>query len=251
MIRTVENMLDHLTSLVSSPWLYLIVLAAVAIDGFVPIVPSETMVIGLGALSATGRPNLAALALAAAAGGLAGDRISYLLGRKAGRRAARGKPAAALAKAERALLKYGGAAILLGRFLPYGRTATTMTAGSVSLPRHRFRLFSALASAAWAAYAIGLGRLGGATFAHSPLLGAAFGIAIGMSLAALFALADKRRRPVRPIAIDREPVGPPAREPVGPPVRELLDLPVRELVSPPVCELVDPSARELVAFGHR
>jgi len=207
MIRTVEGMFDLLTPLISSPWLYLIVLAAVAVDGFLPIVPSETLVIGLGALSATGRPNLAALAVAVAAGGMAGDQVLYLLGRKAGRRAARGKLAPARAKAERALLKYGGAAILFGRFLPYGRTATTMTSGSVSLPRDRFRLFSALASAAWAAYAIGLGRLGGATFAHSPLIGAAFGIAIGMTLASLFALVDKRRRPARPIAIDPVPAG--------------------------------------------
>lgn len=28
-----------------------------AVDGFVPIVPSEAVVIGLGALSTTGRPN--------------------------------------------------------------------------------------------------------------------------------------------------------------------------------------------------
>src|SRR4051812_40370715 len=208
-------MLNHLMPLLASPWLYVIVFAAVTLDGFLPIVPSETLVIGLGALSATGRPNLAALAVAAAAGGMAGDRVSYLLGRKAGRRAARGKLAPARAKAERALLKYGGAAILLGRFLPYGRTATTMTSGSVSLPRDRFRLFSALASAAWAAYAIGLGRLGGATFAHSPLLGAAFGVAIGMSLAALFALVEKRRRPIRPIAIDLASLGPGLSAPSG------------------------------------
>jgi len=228
MIRTVEGMLDQLMPLISSPWLYLIVLAAVAVDAFLPIVPSETLVIGLGALSATGRPNLALLAVAVAAGGMAGDRIAYLLGRKAGRRVARGKLAPARAKAERALLRYGGAAILFGRFLPYGRTATTMTSGSVSLPRDRFRLFSALASAAWAAYAIGLGRLGGATFAHSPLIGAGFGIAIGTTLASLFALVDKRRRPARPTAIDPVPAGPDTQMTITDPAPAV---PVRELVT--------------------
>jgi membrane protein DedA with SNARE-associated domain len=178
-------MLDQLMPLVSSPWLYLIVFVAVALDGFIPVVPSETMVIGLGALSATGRPNLVALATAVVAGGMAGDRVSYWLGRKAGARVRKGKLGAAKRKAELALLRFGGAAILAGRFLPYGRTATAMTAGSVQLPRGRFRLFSGLASAAWAAYAIGLGRLGGATFAHSPLLGVAFGLALGLLFAAL------------------------------------------------------------------
>jgi membrane protein DedA with SNARE-associated domain len=200
-------MLDHLMPLVSSPWLYVIVFAAVAIDGFLPVVPSEVLVIGLGGLSATGSPNLAALVTAVVAGGMAGDRVSYELGRQARRRFRGGRLAAAREKAERALLRYGGAAILVGRFLPYGRTATAMTSGSVSLPPARFRLFSALASAAWAAYAIGLGRLGGATFADSPLLGAASGMALGVLLAGACTLVEKRRPAAEP-----SPPEAPARE---------------------------------------
>jgi len=188
-------MLDHLTPLLCSPWLYLIVFVAVTVDGFFPVMPSETLVIGLGALSATGSPHVVALAAAAAAGGVAGDRISYLLGRRAARRLAGGKLALARRKAERALLRYGAAAILAGRFLPYGRTATALTAGSVGLPPGRFRLVSAAASAAWAAYAIGLGRLGGTSFTGAPLLGAACGVLAGTILAAAHTIVD-RRRPV-------------------------------------------------------
>jgi membrane-associated protein len=218
-------MLDHLMPLISSPWLYVIVLVAVAIDGFIPIMPSETVVIGLGALAAGGRPNLAALAVAVIAGGMAGDRVSYWLGRKAGRRLRDGKLAVAKEKAERALLRYGGVAILAGRFLPYGRTATTTTAGSVALPMGRFGLFSGLASAAWAAYAIGLGWLGGATFADSPLLGTAFGLVLGSILAIVHTVAEKRRAAVagpipapapapaaRPVPTERVPA--PATRPV-------------------------------------
>jgi membrane-associated protein len=186
-------MLDHLMPLLASPWLYAVVFVIVAIDGFFPVVPSETVVIGLGALSATGTPNVVALAAAAAAGGMAGDRFTYLLGSRAGRRVTHGKLAVAKRHAERALLRYGGAAILAGRFLPYGRTATAMTAGSVALPLGRFRLFTGLASLGWAAYALGLGRLGGATFAHQPLLGAAFGVLLGMALAALVTMVEKRK----------------------------------------------------------
>ena len=207
-------MLDHLLPLISSPWLYVIVFVAVAIDGFFPATPSEAVVIGLGALSSSGSPNVVALAAAVVAGGIAGDRVSYLLGRKAGRRVTRGKLAVAKAKAERALLRYGGAAILVGRFLPYGRTATAMTAGSVSLPRGRFRLFSALASAAWAAYTIGLGLVGGVAFANSPLLGAAFGMVLGMIVGGVYAIVEKRR------SAARKPV--PAPAPVEAPERELI-----------------------------
>lgn len=186
-------MLDVVMALLCSPWLYVIVAVAVAIDGFLPVMPSEAAVISLGALSATGAPDLLPLIAAAVAGGVAGDQISYLLGRRAGARAATGKLAVARDKAEQALQRYGGGALLLGRFLPYGRTATTMVSGSVSLPRARFGLFSLLASLCWALWTIALGRLGGETFAGSPLLGAAFGLMIGMSLAGLCALAEKRR----------------------------------------------------------
>jgi membrane-associated protein len=43
------RMLDHLLPLLCSPWLYVVVFMAVAADGFLPIVPSESLVIGLGA----------------------------------------------------------------------------------------------------------------------------------------------------------------------------------------------------------
>ena len=199
-------MLDHLMPLVSSPWLYVLVFAAVAVDGFLPVVPSEALVIGAGALSATGSPHLVALAAAAVAGGMAGDRVAYLLGRRASRRITHGKLAVAKERAERALLRHGGAAILVGRFLPCGRTATAMTAGSLSLARGRFRLYSGLASAAWAAFSIGLGRLGSATFAETPLLGAVFGVALGLLVGGLHALVERRRRPAAPVP--EEPVEP-------------------------------------------
>ncbi len=186
------TVLHHLMPLICSPWLYVVVFVAVAIDGFFPVMPSETLVIGLFALSATGSPNVAALLGTVPAGGIAGDQISYRLGRRAGR-LTRGRMAEVRQKGERALQRYGGTAILVGRFIPYGRTATTVTAGSAALPAGRFRLFSAVAGVAWSIYAFGLGRAGGATFAHHPLLGAAFGMTLGLLLAAGCALIEKRR----------------------------------------------------------
>ena len=209
-------MLDHLMPLISSPWLYVIIFLMVAFDGFVPVVMSEAVIIGLGALSAVGSPNLAVLAGAAIAGGMAGDRLSYYVGRKASARIRNGRLAEAKVKAEEALLRQGGAAIVIGRFIPYGRTATTLTAGSVSLPLGPFYLASALSSLLWAAYSIGLGRLGGVAFAESPLLGAAFGIALGFLLAGLHGGVKRlrllivpavarfrtRRRPAAPLALE-------------------------------------------------
>jgi len=178
-------MLHYLMPLVSSPWLYVVIFVLVAVDGFIPVAMSEAVIIGLGAMSATGSPHLALLAGAAVAGGIAGDRISYYVGRKAGGLIRNGKLAAAKVRAEQALLRQGGAAIVVGRFIPYGRTATTLTAGSVALRRAPFYLGSAVSNVLWAAYSIGLGRLGGVAFADSPVLAAGFGIALGFLLAGL------------------------------------------------------------------
>jgi membrane protein DedA with SNARE-associated domain len=201
-------MLNHLMPLVSSPWLYVIIFLMVAFDGFVPVVMSEAVIIGLGAISATGSPDLAVLACAAVAGGMAGDRLSYYVGGKAGARIKNGRMAAAKVRAERALLRQGAAAIVIGRFIPYGRTATTLTAGSVSLPLGPFHLASALSSLLWVAYSIGLGRLGGVAFADSPILGAAFGIVLGFLLAGLHAAAKRLFAPAVAYLRTRRPAPP-------------------------------------------
>ncbi len=178
-------MLHYLMPLISSPWLYVIIFMLVAVDGFVPVAMSEAVIIALAAISRAGSPSLVALAIAAILGGMAGDRISYSAGRRAGAWIKNGKLAAAKVRAEQALLRQGGAALVIGRFIPYGRTATTLTAGSVSLPLTPFYLGSAISSLLWAGYSIGLGRLGGATFADSPVLAVTFGIALGFVLAGL------------------------------------------------------------------
>jgi membrane-associated protein len=200
-------MLHYLMPLISSPWLYLIMFLLVAFDGFVPVAMSEAILIGLAAVSTTGSPNIAALAGSAVAGGVAGDRFSYYVGRKAGPRLRNAKLARAKAVAERALLRQGAAAIVIARFIPYGRTASTLTAGSVALALRPFYLASAVSSVLWAAYSIGLGRLGGAAFANSPILGAAFGIALGLVLAGLHSAGKRLRARFRPPVAPAEGTG--------------------------------------------
>ena len=208
----------------------MIIFLLVAVDGFVPVAMSEAIIIGLAAFATTGSPHLAVLAAAAIAGGIAGDRISYYVGRKAGARIRNGKVAAAKEKAEQALLRQGGAAIVIGRFIPYGRTATTLTAGSVSLPLGSFYLASALSSVLWAAYSIGLGRLGGVTFADSPILGAAFGIVLGFLLAGLHSAVKRLRRRLAPAVtrFRRRLAPPPALAETGVPQSGLVEAEVAD-----------------------
>lgn len=186
-------------SLMGSPWLYLLVLGLTALDGFLPVVPGETVVIAAGAYALSGEPSVLGLLAAAWAGALGGDVISHHLGRGAGpfarwfRRRRWGETL--LGWAQRELTARGGMLLVSARFIPGGRTATTLTSGIVRYPRPRFIGFAALAGLLWALYYVGVGALGGMIFQQQPLLGVAMGIGLALTLAgALEGLGLLRRR---------------------------------------------------------
>ncbi|TDE15178.1 DedA family protein, partial [Actinomadura sp. 6K520] len=60
---------------VSSPWFYLVLFAVAALDGFFPVVPSESLVITAGVYAASGRPELEWVVVAAALGAFTGDHV--------------------------------------------------------------------------------------------------------------------------------------------------------------------------------
>jgi membrane-associated protein len=84
--------------------------------------------------------------------------------------------------AERTLDKRGGYLLVVARFIPVGRTATTLTAGVTRMRWTRFVRFTALAAVAWASFAGGLGYLGGRAFEERPLLGLVSAIAVAASI---------------------------------------------------------------------
>src|SRR5690606_20894533 len=68
--------------LAASPWIYLLLFAFIVGDSVIPMLPSETLVAGLAAMSATtGQPSMTLLVVAAVAGALLGDNLAYGLGR--------------------------------------------------------------------------------------------------------------------------------------------------------------------------
>ncbi len=88
------------------------------------------------------------------------------MSRRLGRRR-RGR--AALKRARGALDRRGGMLIVVARYVPGGRTATTVTAGSLGYPRWRFQAFAALAAITWSTYSCLLGFWGGHVFEDSTL----------------------------------------------------------------------------------
>jgi membrane-associated protein len=195
--------LDSLVNLVSaSPWTYAVLLGIAAFDALIPLVPSETAVIAAGVLAGTGDLHLSLVIAAAALGAYTGDTSAYTLGRRFGTRIAgfvfRGqKGKERRAWAERGLDRHGGPIIFGARFVPGGRTATTLTAGVLRMKWARFAKYAAAAGLAWASYAALIGYLGGKAFEDNPLWGLLLGFGIA---AAVFVVVEVGRRArVRPV----------------------------------------------------
>ncbi len=194
-------MWEPVIELLSSPWAYAVVLVIAALDAVFPLVPSETVAITAGVLAGVGELHLEPAIAAAAVGAFSGDNGSYVLGRTVGQPARRRlfqgeRGSRAIAWAERQLARRGGYLIVVARFVPGGRTATTFTAGMVRFRAWVFVGFAAVAAVAWANYAVLLGYLGGRAFEEQPLLalGVALGIAFAITAVVEAARHLKRRR---------------------------------------------------------
>jgi membrane-associated protein len=180
--------LDSLVDLISgSPWTYGIVFFVSFLDVLLPIVPSETTVITAGVLAASGDLNVALVIAAAAGGACLGDNVAYFLGHSleafVQRRFFAGKRRRHLEKAERMLEERGGYFIIIGRFIPGGRTAVTFGAGVLDYPWRRFIMFDVAAGLLWATYAGLLGFFGGKAFEDDPLKGIILALAIAFGVA--------------------------------------------------------------------
>ena len=173
-----------------SDWSYLIVFAIAMLDAFFPIVPSEATAIAAGVVAGTGGLSVELCIVAAAAGAIVGDNISFAIGHFLGERVERrffkGEKAQKRLKwAQRTLEQRGGYLIVIARFIPGGRTATTFTAGFVeTYPWRRFLAFDALAGVIWGAYTVLLGYFGGRSFEEQPWKGLllAFGVAVAVTV---------------------------------------------------------------------
>jgi membrane-associated protein len=188
---------DWVTQHVSgSPLTYLIVFGTAGGDVIFPLIPSETIVITASVIAARGALSISLLVPLVAAGAFVGDNIVYGLGRTVGDPLAeklfRGdKARSRLDWAERAIRRRGSPLILVGRFVPGGRTASTFAAGTLEMPYRRFARADAAAAALWALYTSMLGYLGGAAVSES--LWKPLALSLGIAAAIAVAIEGWRR----------------------------------------------------------
>ena len=175
-----------------SNWSYLIVFAIAMLDAFFPIVPSEATAIAAGVVAAGGGGlRVELVILAAALGAFVGDNVSFGIGHYLGARVERRflsgeKSQKRLRWAQKTLDERGAYLIVVARFIPGGRTATTFTAGFVkNFPWQRFLRYDAVAAAIWGSYTVLLGYFGGKSFEEQPWKGLLFAFAIALAVTAV------------------------------------------------------------------
>ena len=141
-------------------WTYALVggLAFLETGAFVGLIaPGETAVVLGGVVAAQGEVDIALMLVLVWIAAAAGDFVSFLLGRRLGRRflVARGPRIGVtpprLARVETFFERHGAKAILVGRFVGIIRAVAPFLAGSSGMRLRAFLPWSLLGTAAWAA----------------------------------------------------------------------------------------------------
>lgn len=157
------------------------------IDGFAPILPSETLIIALASLSHTGKTvPLWTIVVAATIGAFLGDMGAYHIGRwlpvhKIPVVRVFATPQR-LEKARQALNRRGASYLLAARFIPIGRVAVNMTAGASHYDRRRFIPTMLFADITWTSFSLLIGWVSGRYIGDNPLLAMAIGVVAGIIL---------------------------------------------------------------------
>ena len=120
-----------------------VLFALVVGDAFLVVLPSETAVVALGALSAaTGSPPWWLIIPVAAAGAVIGDALCYLIGRRVGldrwRWQREGRTGAAIERVRIALHRRTAVLVFTARYVPFARIAVNLAAGAGRVPLRRY-----------------------------------------------------------------------------------------------------------------
>jgi membrane-associated protein len=119
-----------------------------------PFLPGDSLLLTAAILSPQLGLQWWVIAIVGSLAAIAGDSVGYLLGSRFGRRLF--KPGARILKpsrlqeAERFFTRWGGAALVLGRFVPVVRTYVPLAAGTARFPYRRFLVWNVTGAVSWA-----------------------------------------------------------------------------------------------------
>lgn len=187
MIDFVLHFDTHLLDFIGAygTWVYALLFAIIFSEtGFVvtPFLPGDSLLFAAGAVAAQGKLNgWAAFALLAAAA-FTGNLVNYAVGRGIGPRIftassdahgiARLMNRDYLDRAHAFFERYGGKAIVLGRFVPIVRTFVPFVAGAGYMTWMTFVTYNAIGAIAW----VGLCLMAGVWFGNVPVVKSHFSL---------------------------------------------------------------------------
>jgi membrane-associated protein len=121
-----------------------------------PVLPGDSVIFALGALAAAGGLDPWILAAVLMSAAVLGNVVNYAIGYKLGPAVFKSDKSrffkrAYLDKAHEFYEKYGGMAVILGRFMPIIRTFVPFVAGIGRMSYARYTLFNLIGSVSWVA----------------------------------------------------------------------------------------------------
>lgn len=138
-------------------WVYALLFLIVFVEtGLVvmPFLPGDSLLFVVGTLAGTGTLNLQVAIVLLSVAAVAGDQLNYGIGSHFGRRVFRWEQSRlfnkrAFDRAHAFYERYGGATIILARFMPFVRTFAPFVAGVAEMQRGRFTLYNAVGGLLW------------------------------------------------------------------------------------------------------
>jgi membrane-associated protein len=175
-IEVVLHLDEHLLNFVQTygTWVYGLLAGIVFLETGVvvtPFLPGDSLLFATGAICALGalNPWIAIPLLIGAA--IAGDAVNYTIGRRIGPKIFSATDNSSLFhrllnrdhlnRAHEFFERYGGKAIVLGRFVPIVRTFVPFVAGAAQMSRTTFVFYNITGAVAWVVLCLGAGILWG------------------------------------------------------------------------------------------
>lgn len=210
MIDFILHFDQHLLEMVSAygTWVYGILFAVVFLEtgiAVVPFLPGDSLLFATGALCAAGALNAPTAAGVLVLAAFAGDSVNYSIGRFVGPRVFSASDESGpmhrllnrkhLDQAHAFFERYGGKAVVLGRFVPIVRTFVPFVAGAGQMTYGTFVFYNLTGAVAWVGLCLGAGLL----FGNVPVVKQNFslvtiGIVIVSLLPMVFEYLAHRRR---------------------------------------------------------
>ena len=150
---------QYLAGLVASngAWVYGILFAVIFIETGVvvmPFLPGDSLLFLVGGLAASGAMDISMALGVMFAAAVIGNQTNYTIGRWIGPRVfhwenSRWFNKEGFDKSHAFFEKYGGAALIAGRFMPFVRTFAPFVAGVTCMTRRRFTIYDVTGAALW------------------------------------------------------------------------------------------------------